>query len=343
MSFRRPFVNLICRILAFAVLFNGALAQGQNVILHLRNGDRVTGIIVSETTNQLVLSNVWVKELTVPLAQIERRESLPIAIASGGTNATTNLTSTNLLTSTNRLLGTNVLAGKLPVNTNTFWRRWSGTAAVGMDLEKGAANHELYYGKANLTYAQPYESDPKEFFRNILTYDAAYGKTSGVLSDNRMGGSSKTDFDLSRRIYVYNLGAAFYDEIQKINLHYEDGPGLGYHWFNHTNLAVNLELGANYQVEDRVGGTNTYSAYYRIGQDLTWKMNKQFSLTEKFEYFPRATAPSQYRMRFESTLTYALLLHLSYNLTVADYYDTQPTLGVPNNDLQIRTSLGVKF
>lgn len=213
-----------------------------------------------------------------------------------------------------------------------------------MDMERGATDHELYYGRLKATYSQPYLSDPKEFFRNILTYDAAYGKTAGVLSDNRMGGSSKTDFDVDPRVYIYNLGAARYDEIQKINIHYEDGPGVGYHLFRDTNSVVaNLELGANYQVEERSDNTDTRSFYYRFGEDVNWKLNKVMTLTEKFEIFPRVDYLEQFRSRFECNLSYALMLNFSLNFTVVDLYDTRPAMGVPNNDFQFRTSLGVKF
>lgn len=328
MSFRHRPANFVSCIVALVLLFSGGFARGQNVILHLLNGDRIAGTIVSENTNQIVLSNAWARSLTVPLAQIQKRETV-----------------TNILVGANLFSSTNVVVTvtNIAVNTNTFWRRWKGDASVGMDEERGAADHTLYYGKANITYAQPYKSDPKQFFRNTITFDSEYGKTSGTLTDNRVGGSVKTDFDLSRRWYIYNLGAAFYDEIRLINRHYEDGPGLGYHWFNRTNFSVNLELGANYQVEDHSDGTRIDAAFYRFGQDMTWKLNKQMTFTEKFEFFPRVGYASQYRMRFESTISYALIWHLAWNLSVVDFYDTRPAIGVPNNDLQIRTSLGVKF
>lgn len=328
MSFRRPFTRLISRAFWLAaLLFAAGVARGQNVIFHLRNGDRIAGVILSERTNQVVISNIWTKELAIPLAQVTFCQ-IP-------TNAP--------FIGTNFFYGTNLaLAGKV-INTNTFWKRWKGDASIGMGLERGGVNSQLFYGKANLTYAQPLARDPKQFFKNILTYDAEYGSTSGVLSDNRMGGSSKTDYDLTRRYYVYNLGAAFYDDIRQISLHYEEGPGVGYHWFNQTNFIVNLELGAAYQYEARFDETHVRAAYYRLAEDLTWKVNKQVNFTQKFEYFPRVGYATQYRMRFDSTLSYALLAYLSLNLSVADYYDTQPSVGVPNNDLQVRTSLGVKF
>jgi putative salt-induced outer membrane protein YdiY len=327
----RPCHNRGLRFLAaLPLLLTGVQVQAQNIILHLRNGDRIAGTILSETTNEVKLSTVWAKELTVPVAQIERREVPPQTAAAPVTNAPA-------------LAALRVKGGMQPAQTNTWRQRWKGEAEVGLDVERGATDHELYHGKTTLTYAQAYANDPKQFFKNVLSYDAEYGQTDGTLSDNRMNGSSKTDLDLTRIFYLYNLGSAGYDEIRKINLRYEEGPGAGYHWIRQTNLQVNLELGADYQVEERSDNTQTKSAYFRFGQNLTWKLNKQMTLTEKYSYSPEVSDYAQFRMRFESTLSYALILNLSLNFAVIDLYDTRPALGVPNNDLQIRTSLGVKF
>jgi putative salt-induced outer membrane protein YdiY len=338
MTFRCPYVDLARRTLALTLLMFGLNSRAQNVILHLSNGDRIAGVIVSENTNQVVLSTAWAKELAVPMSQIERREIPP----PGMVMAMTNAFGTNLITGKTNLLA-GVKTGAPSPNTNTFWRRWSGEAGVGLDLERGATDHQLYYAKAKLTYAQPYVVDPKEFFRNILNYDFAYGKTDGTTSDDRLNGSAKTDFDLTRRYYIYNLGGAGYDRVRLIDLQYEEGPGLGYHWLTQSNFLVNLELGANYQVQDRTDGTRTDSAYYRLAEDLTWKMRKDMTLTEKFEYFPKVGYAEQFRMRFECNLSYALPFHLALNFTEIDLYDTQPADTVPNNDFQFRTSLSAKF
>jgi hypothetical protein len=339
MKFRPLFTDIRSLLAASLLLLVCGNLHAQNVILHLRNGDRIAGTIISESTNEVTLSTVWIKQLTVPLAQIERREITPTPLADAPNAAATNAPAKSEHQKS-------VLAMKAmpkPADTNTWWKRWKGDIAIGTDIEHGATDHQLNYGRATLTYSQPYKSDPKEFFHNIFTYDAEYGKTDGTVSDNRMGGSSKTDFDLSRQFYVYNLGAAGYDRIRLIDLHYEDGPGMGYHWFNATNFALNLELGANYQADDYSNNTRVRNAYYRFGQNLTFKINKQLSLTEKYEYFPQADSPDQFRMRFESSLNYALILNFSLNLSLVDLYDTQPAATVPNNDFQLRTSLGVKF
>ena len=306
MIFLHRRVNLICRALALTVLFLGLPAWSQSVILHLRNGDRIAGTILSENTNAVTLSTVWIKELVVPLAQIERRETPPASITAATTNVV--VAGTNAVPAAGATNATSVVVkpakpAVVTLTTNAppipWFKRWKGEAGVGMDMERGATDHELYYARFKATYSQPYASDPKQFFRNILSYDAAYGKTTqsvlvgsqtettDVVSANRMDGSSKTDFDVDRKIYFYNLGGGGYDEIRKIDLHYEDGPGMGYHLLKRTNFATNAELGANYQVEDRSDNTSTRNFYYRFGEDLTWKINRPMTMTEKFEFFPR--------------------------------------------------------
>jgi uncharacterized protein DUF481 len=52
---------------------------------------------------------------------------------------------------------------------------------------------------------------------------------------------------------------------------------------------------------------------------------------------------NQYRARFEINLKYLLLQNLSLNLTVIDQDDSDQAKGVDKNDLQIRSSLGLKF
>jgi hypothetical protein len=335
---RRRNLNLhsLARLLGLLFLLCNT-ARAQSVILHLRNGDRIAGTILSENTNSVTVSTVWIKELVVPLAQIERRELTTAEATAAKPSPDTNNAVFALKPGT---LGLPMLPPPLP---KPWYKQWKGDASLGLDLLRGATDRELYYGRFNATYSHPYASDPKQFFRNIFNYSAEYGKTDGVLSADDMGGSSKTDLDVDRRIYLYNLGSASYDVIRKIDLHYEDGPGAGYHIFTGTNFVLNGELGANYQVEERSDNTRTSSFYYRLGEDFAWKPTKLMTLTEKFEFFPRSDNLKQYRSRFESNLSYALLFNFSLNLTVIDLYDTQPAIGVPPNELQFRTSLGVKF
>ena len=197
-------------------------------------------------------------------------------------------------------------------------------------------NHQLYTARAKIIYAY-------EGLKNTFDYDFCYGKTAGILSANRMDGFSKTDLNVGRRFYVYNLFGAGYDEIRKIDLRYEIGPGLGYHVVQAPSFLLNTEFGADYQGQQLVDHTSTDLFFFRLAENFSWHLNARLILDEKFEFFPRVEEFELYRFRFETNFKYQLLSNLALNLTVCDQYDSQPAEAVTRNDLQVRSSVGVKF
>lgn len=352
-------------VTAVAVVFFLAIKvhAAETVTLHLRTGERIAGAIVSENTNCVVVSNFWASGLSIPLAQVEKRETNVVAslakISPTTTNppaATTNMaaktTSPAVVVAATAISKTNAPSAQPKTAKPKLWR---ADVQFGVDLLYGRVDRKIYNTRFKLTYARPYANNPGKFFRNTLDYLYEYGetqvrtvnrgvtKTDTVLSANRMEGSDKTDFDIGKKVFVYNQVGAGYDEIRKIDLRYEAGPGVGYHLFALTNFVANVESGANYQVQYRTVGEDTENFYYRLAEDLTWKLHPKITLTEKFEYFPRAGDLSEYRARFESRLSFQLLKNLSFNFSVIDLYDTQPAPNVSKNELQVRSTIGVTF
>jgi len=335
---RRPLNKFSPHPIWLAMLLASALCgsvRAQNVILYLKSGDKVSGQVVSEYTNRLVLSNSWVKELSVPLAEIAQRE---IILAAG----------------TNHISGTNRIAKiKLPAPPATpppLFKHWKGQAEVGMDYTDSAANQRTYHARLQLSYEHPYASNPKNFFRNSIDYEVSYGKTTTrnqgtnttVISSDRMGGSFKTTADFDRRWYAYNLGGAGFDHVRNIDLSAEEGPGLGYHMLTRSNLTANLESGVNYQIQYNSDNTHSRDFFFRFAEDFTWKLTGRTTFSEKAEFFPRVNF-EEYRLRAEATLSYNLWRYIYWNTTVRDNYDTTPAANVQGNEFEIHSALGVKF
>lgn len=308
----------------------GALAGPTNVVLHLKNGDRVTGTWIATESNRIVIATSWLPTLAIPLTEITNREfGLPATTASAPK--------------------TNAVAVTPPPKTAPApvaaksTKRWRADLRMGADFQNGAKDRSLYFSSFKLTYEQPYKANPKKFFRNIIDYRVDYGETEGNKSVNRMSGSMKTDFDLSESWYLYNLGVVGYDEFRKIDLGYEIGPGLGYHLLHLPRFVLDVELGLNYQYQERTTSQIVESLYARAAESLTWKIADRVTWTEKFEFYPNLDSPEDHRMRFESTLSFGLIQNLSLNFSVLDIFDTQPAPNVDQNELLVRSSLGFSF
>ena len=327
-----------------AALALAACAVAQPVTVELKNGDRITGRIISENTNRVVLSNTWSREIAIPLADIAKRilqTNAPLALAKPSITPT-NAPKTNGVALAKAIAATNSLF------TSPLLKNWHGDLQVGADLSFSERDRQVYNAKAKLTYA-------KGHLKNVFEYNATYGRSEvdEVVNNrvvrttktdaDRMDGSIKTEYDVTKKWYAYSLAGMGYDKIRKINLRYEVGPGAGYHLIQASNFFVNVEAGATYQKEDRTESDDVNTFFYRFAENATWKITPRLSWDEKFEYMPRVSDFGEFRLRFESNLRYALLQNIFVNLSVLDIYDSTPANNVTQNDLQFRSSVGVKF
>lgn len=343
--------------IALGLFFPAKMFSAETVTFHLRTGERIAGAIVSQDTNRVVISNLWAGDLSIPLAQIEKRKTNVVA-----SSAKKSAVSTNVAAKTTKVAAKpsakNIAAATAVSKTNVVSsppkppkpKLWHAQLDIGVDSLYGTKDRQIYSGRLKHTYAKPYARNPGKFFRNTADFLFEYAETDGVLSGNRMEGSDKIDFDVGKKFFVYNLAAAGYDEIRKIDLRYEMGPGAGYRLFSLTNFVMNVEGGVNYQVQDRTApATDVKNFYFRFAEDFTWKLPFQLktlpnvTLTGKIEFFPRAEDPGEYRARFESRLSFPLLKNVSFNFSVIDLYDTHPASSISKNELQVRSSIGVTF
>lgn len=340
---RSKFLDLLAPLaLIGAVCLTAVSARSQTVVfLELRNGDQLSGVILQETTNHVVLSNAWSKEVSVPVDQIAVRTLLPaMPLAGVGVPPAPPAAPPAAVEAPAPprkaeppSVATDVTAK--PVEPKKP-KRWSGEVEVGMDVLQSSKTRQIYHGRAKATYI-------KDRFRNTSEISGAYGRTEGIVDANRVNSENKTDFDVGERTYVYNLVGVGYDKVRKIDLRYEAGPGVGYHAFKQPTFVLNLEAGFNFQAEERSAGNNVERVYARLGENGSWKINSKLSFEHRFEYMPSIREPSEYRLRAEATLRYLLWQNLSFKLSVVDNYDTSPARNVTPNDLQIRSSLGYKF
>jgi putative salt-induced outer membrane protein YdiY len=362
-----------------------AAAEIPHVQFMLRNGDRLTGLVVSETTNRVILTNAFLGQFSVPKEEIVRRELVPrpLANVSPAPSPLVNLeqrlqelqasyladqiTGPEYYRQRSKLLAESTKAANALSRTNGSragmpplagvpatalvnptignppaavapkpTRQFSGEVFAGMDIAEGSRSRQHYTGRLKLNYIQGH-------LRNNFDYLFSYGRTDGELSANRMDGTLKTDYEFTRRFYGYNQGALGYDEIRRIDDYFQIGPGAGLHLIKSGKVGLSVEAGANYQSQEFTDGREERNVYFRFAQQFKWIVNTRFSFDEKVEYFPQWDDTTQYKLRAEANVRYWLKTYLSLNLTVINLYDTRVASGVEPNDLQIRSSIGVKF
>jgi hypothetical protein len=363
-------------------------------VLHLRNGDRLTGTILAETSSHLTLSNKVVGAVLIPLKDISRREGVmtnappptvrppqaaPSSVAPPGPLLTPEdekeletlkgLYVTGRISaseyhrqrsiriskardaaqrtqrgnqpspSVKRPAGAIARSGapvRVPAKKRPPKQGLKGEVRMGSNLGFSEKRRQLYSGRLKLHYV-------RSPVRTSADYLATYGKTDGAVSANRMDGSMKTDLDVGKGLYLYVLAGAGYDEIRKIDWRYEVGPGTGYQLFNLTNFVMRIEGGFHYQAHYFEDDREQEAYSQRLAQYLKWIFARNLTFDEKAEYLPQLDTSGEFKIRVEANLRYFLRRNLSLNLTVINLYDTVTAQGVGKNDLQLRSSVGVKF
>src|SRR5437667_11331040 len=179
-------------VLVWLVFLN--LCRAETVTLHLRNGDRVTGEMVSLDTACVILTNSLLGKIVVPVAQVERlekkkaespaaRPATPPATNTPPTAAATNLAPALNAAATNNAKPS--AAQPAPVNPKPP-KHWVLDAQLGADLQYNQTKRQLFYGRAKWTYG-------KNRFRSIVDFLGNYGKNDGVLAANDVNGRGRVE------------------------------------------------------------------------------------------------------------------------------------------------------
>ena len=341
-------------IVSFALLLSFS-AAAQDAVIHLKNGDRISGHIVSESATALRLTNKFIGSFEIPLAEISKREVVAAPTPAPVTNAVPSVSTpaTNVVAASTNKVSTNTVATVPPIKKAEPKPPLSPANPEATPIASTPSHwkHDLRFG-LNLRYAT---KDSHEFlsilkstygkppFRHIFDVNFKYGRVEGALSANSLAASEKTEYQLSPKSYVFNLIGGGYDEIRKIDYQFEVGPGFGMELLKLTNFVWKTEVGFNFLQQDRADDTrqNTYSV--RFAEIFAWRIWEKLTADLKAEFFPNLDEFGEYRLRIESTLRYPVSKNLSVNLDVIDLYDTLPPAGVTKNDLQIRSTIGVTF
>ena len=70
---------------------------------------------------------------------------------------------------------------------------------------------------------------------------------------------------------------------------------------------------------------------------------KDLNFVQKLTFSPKAEDWSVFRMVFEAGVSWAFYKNMTFNFTLIDKYDSHPAKNIDKNDLQLVSSIGLKF
>jgi len=310
----------------------------------LKNGDKITAIQQTVTETNIVVLTSFGANLTIPLDQIVERspavvdpedtaEKVPAPVEEPKTEAATP-------TSAPEATEAVVEEKKVPETfAGKFFSNFKPELQFGLEAGSGASDYLNYYGRVHATHGF-------ERWNNIWDAKLTYGKNRGEIASDKLDTSYRLEYDVIQdKLFAYGNPTGGYDNVRAIDYFYTVGAGLGYHILKNAKTTLNFSAGASYQSYKYNGEDDLRDAMYvDFGENFTWNIVKNLDFVESVTFSPKAQDFAVFRVNFEAGLKWTFNKYINLNFTFIDKYDSHPAVTVSDkNDIQIVTSLGVKF
>lgn len=347
-------------LLTLIVLALPALADR----ITLRNGDRLTGSIVTSDEKTLTLKTEFAGEVKIDrtaITQIESDQVLNVTLKDQGklqAKVETTPDSATLRKPDGAVLtvGPDTLSTLRNDASQRAWEReqerllhprltdfWSGFVSFGLANSSGNSKTTSVSTAASATRAAGRNKMALNFAQLYATQSTTlpYGATA-----NRISGSFRIDRDVNHRLFAFGINAYDYDRFLDLDLRAVVGGGFGYHVWKHRKGYLDVSGGGNYNREKfstPQGALIRKSAEASIGQEFGYQLLSKLKLFERLSIFPNFSDTGEYRMNFDSTASVPVLKWLEWNVGFNSRYLSNPLPGKRRNDTILTMGIRVSF
>jgi len=346
----RPFV--LAGAFALATFAAGA-ARADTV--KLKNGDTLTGTIVSVLDGKLTLKTDAAGEIKIDLASIDTFATdgdaklivnhpnddgtdvihSKITAASGGNVTVQSAAGTQTVP----------LGSLKSVNEPDFKETWSGSIVGSSIWTRGnTVNQSTALDLNAVRRGLEDRLTFKAWYRSARSEDPATGVSS--TTERKAGGSLKYDYFLSKKLYLYAMTSAERDAIAALDLRFTAGVGAGWQVIEEKNAKFNVEGGVSYVNENYSDGTESVSdvavrAAYHYERVLSEKWATSFfNDVEAFKVF---NGPRDYLVRAKAGFKENFTESFFAQKWVEWNWDTTPTGTKKRQNVTYFVGLGWNF
>jgi putative salt-induced outer membrane protein YdiY len=283
--------------------------------IQLDSGDRLTGSIVSETPESLVLDHPSLGRLEIAMARI--------ASIDGGENAARELADIALA----QLAEAEEEASPWKTSVRfglaaTFGNTDEQTATAGVDSKR--------------------ETDET---RLILDGSYYYSQSDGDRTDNKFTAGVRHDWLLpDSKWFFFAQGRYDYDEFESWEHRFGGHGGIGYEFITSDEFDLRGRIGAGATKEWK-SDDEDLKPEGLLGLDLRWQIKEGHSFILGTTLFPDLGDFGEFRWvtRADYSLLLSESLNMSFTIGLRDEYQSEVDPGSKHNDLRITAGLQFDF
>jgi len=334
-----------------AVLSPAALAD----TVKLKNGDTLTGTVVSIVDGKLTLNTAAAGDVTIDLAQVDSFATdapARVEVKRAGSSETDRVEGKIALASGGSISvaaegGARAVAlGDLAsVNRPVFEPNWSGSLLGSATWTRG--NTDLQQAALDLNAVHRGIDDRFTllgWYRTNRQKDQTTGDTS--TTERRAGASGKYDWFFSKANYAYGMAQGEKDAIANIDLRFTAGAGVGWQVIDQADANFNVEAGLSWFVENYSDNTSTVSdpsarAAWHYDRKLTEKYSTKFF--HDIDAYKVFAGPDDYLVHTKGGLQENLTGSFFAQQWVEFTWDSTPATGKKRQDVTYYFGIGWTF
>jgi putative salt-induced outer membrane protein YdiY len=322
----------------------------------LKNGDRITGKIVSKNGGKLIVKTDLLGQITVAWTAVNALDSdQPLTVVTSDENCFYGF----LHTVEGRVVvGTaensvSVPLGQIATIRNAdeqaaferlrnpaIFSLWTGYVDLGFATARGNAHTNTF--TSAFMGSRTTRIDKTSLHFNQIYSTATIDKITAATAKALRGGWAY-DRNAGGRFFFNVFNDYEYDRFQNLDLRFVLGGGAGVRTLHHERTRLDLQCGADYDMDRFSTPLTRHSAEIYLGNDWTYKLNAVTALRQSFRLFNNRTSVGEYRMNFDLTAATSIRKWLAWQASVTDRYFTNPVPGRLRNDVLLTTGFRVNF
>lgn len=328
----------------------------------LRNGDHLSGTIVTSDGKDLTLKTDYAGEIKInwsAVKEVSSEKPLYVVTADNKTvNGVITTDGTNLIVHTAASGEVQVPFAKITVVRTadlqaayekslhpSLAQGWKGGVNVGLAIARGNSD--------TTSLSTGFTADRKTLRDELTIYESSIytsngGANSGTTANSILGGI-KYDRNFTKKLFGFVSGDFTHDELQDLNLRSIYSGGLGWHWINNPNTTLDLLGGINYTRETYSSSTADVNVNRNLpgitaGEVFMHKFGKSTVVNQDFYFYPDLSNIDQYRFSIDFAAVTKINKWLAWQFTLTDRYVTDPPIaGTKTNDVILSTGINVSF
>jgi putative salt-induced outer membrane protein YdiY len=340
----RSYRVLTLAALSLALVSSFALAD----TVQFKNGDKITGTIVSADGGKLLFKSASAGDITINLADVQTFTSdapIELKLKDGTVLKVTKVDvgDAGKINITQPTLAPAVVAVDQIDKINPPPVAWTGNVVANGLITRGNTQSESLGFSMDLSRKTDLDK---------IAFDGAYlftrttvkGQPPSTSQDNWFG-DAQYDLNITPKFYGYADTRVEKDRINNLDLRLTPGLGVGYNWFEAPDFNFSTEAGGSWVYEKF---TNVTSPREDISVRLSYHIDKsfdagKFKLFNDVTYLPSVQNSGNYLVIADAGARAQLTDKMFTQLEILYDFDSKPAPGAVNTNLQYLLGVGWSF